>query len=167
MNTLEEEEGAAGIAGNVEGGGASQSMGILNRVREWADTFNDVQQFAAAVMDSSDGDNDDLYISLLTSANQAAGAGIRSWKPSDYESHHPYAREFRDEWDRADIDWKKLTKKITYNLHRKVIHGGKGRGGWWNSTLHKFFEKSRTGKAMKRKVDEMMKKVGIDDEPWE
>ncbi len=76
MNTLEEEEGAAGIAGNVEGGGASQSMGILNRVREWADEFNEFQQIASDVMDVMDG-GDDLLIAVLEASNQNAAKGAR------------------------------------------------------------------------------------------
>jgi RHS repeat-associated protein len=169
MNSLAEEESAAGIQGGMASQGSGSATSILRQVREWADTFNDVQELIVAVMDSSEGDNDDLFISLLGSANNAAALGVRKgkWKAPDFEKHHPYAREFADQWKRAGIKWEELTKKISYNLHRKVIHAGKGKGGWWNSTLRKFFEERRSAAEMVEKVDEMMKKTGIDKQPWD
>jgi len=76
MNTLAEEEGVAEAGASMGSGGAGQAIGILNRVRNMVDTFNEIQEFTSDLIDASDGDSDDLYMDLLQAAAKSLAGGI-------------------------------------------------------------------------------------------
>ena len=167
--TLLEEESAAGIAGGVEAnGGGAQAITFANKVRDAVDTFSDFQQFIGDVMDSAEGDSDDLFINLLSDSNSLLSSGLKVTHA--FERHHPFSREFADHWESGKINWNKLTKTLTYRFHRG-LHSGRGKGGAWNTELRKYFGDTEPGKktadALKGKVMSMMKKYGIDKLPWD
>ncbi|MGI8964640.1 MAG: hypothetical protein ACR2H1_00960, partial [Limisphaerales bacterium] len=67
---------AAGIGGS----GASQAIGILNRVRQTVDTYNYIQQMAADLETARENgaSDEDIFLDLLTAGKDALVSGLKN-----------------------------------------------------------------------------------------
>ncbi|GDY23534.1 hypothetical protein LBMAG56_48810 [Verrucomicrobiota bacterium] len=117
---------------------AKAGASIASRVREALDIYSNIQDFAVQLESAADGDSSDLFMHVLQAAGNAMagrlgrGNGVSAarsnWTAPATEGHHPYAREFKNFFEAAKINWDR-TKTVTYDYHRNVIHTGPGRGG--------------------------------------
>ena len=167
-NEIEEEEVAAGAEASMEGGGASQAIGLLMRVKNTVDAFNSVQEFTSAVMDSATGDSDELYATLLSAGANVLVNGLINKATSGlgkkFEMHHIFpkradlAKEFKD----AGVNIEDFLVRLERNVH-KGVHQGGPRGGDWNSDWTAFLTRGKK-KSASEIFDfaiELMQKYGV------
>jgi hypothetical protein len=117
-------------------------IGLIEWMRDSVDNFNNLQQFAADVMATSEGDDSDFVVALLGMANQRFASDLGN-TGAKWNIHHvmPKAKEFAAYFRRAEINIEDFRVRITQRFHIG-LHGldvRRGRGERWNADWRDFF----------------------------
>jgi RHS repeat-associated protein len=152
--TLLDTDSAMSTGEAIEGEGAGQAVGLLKKVREAVDSFNNVQQFAADLLDSSKGDDTGLYVDLLSTAAGCLTGGLGKIGKSgsafasgrEFNKHHMFPQEFREDFEVAGIKIDRWLVRLEKNTHIGVHQGG------WNADWDAFLQAEP---GVTRKASEM------------
>ncbi len=162
--------GAAAMSGS-----GAQVIGLLTRVRNAVETFNDIQEFTSDILEAAEGDPSDLMMTLLqasaqTLAKRLVGSGAKlgvaaaaSGSTKKFEMHHifPQRADLKKQFEAAGINIHEWKVRLERNVH-KGIHQGGARGGDWNDDWTKFLKgKPKSPTQMFDFAIELMQKYGV------
>ena len=164
-----EEEEAAGAASGLEGGGASQAIGFLNRLRGAVDAFNNAQDVIGIVTDLNDmfgeSDGDELFgdgLQALGAVFSASLKGSRSMAKLGQDHHIATDKSIKTGWtelfkavfDRCDVGMQDPAN---------IVENLEGHSGRHSKKYHQLvwaaIKDAKSGKGLKGSLKNLRKAI--------